>query len=84
MLTGLDYSKKDDLYDQTKKSLLKFKGEQGVGCAGDSSSPAIKLEPAYLAEHEEALVAAGYMKIPNRSYQPWGYSRRGSWRGSGS
>ena len=64
VLTGMDYSKKEILYDQAKESLKKFKGDQAYGgmC---SSGPdlAIKLEPGYLAEHEEALFAAGYQKV---------------------
>lgn len=62
VLTGMDYSQKDELYDQAKKSLLKFKGAQGGGSDNYADDPAIKLEPAFLAEHEEALWNAGYMR----------------------
>ena len=31
VLTGMDYSQKDTLYDQGKKSLKKFKGDQATG-----------------------------------------------------
>ena len=69
VMTGLDYSKKDEMYEQAKKSLQKFKG--GVidsGGASGFSSTAIKLEPVFLAENEEALWNAGYVQ-------------RGRWRG---
>lgn len=64
VLTGMDYSEKEELYEQAKKSLLKFKGEQGGGCgnASGGATAAIKLEPAFLAENEEALWNAGYFK----------------------
>ena len=74
VLTGMDYATKDELYEQAKKSLLKFKGEQGAGCDSSDISPAIKLEPAFLAQHEDALMAAG----PRNQYYP-----RRPWRGAG-
>ena len=46
VLTGLDFSKKDELFDMAKLSLRKFLGE---GCSGGSSGggPAIKQEPVF-------------------------------------
>lgn len=61
VMTGMDYADDDTLYDQTVASLRKFKGEM-VSSPQSAPSPAIKLEPAFLAEHEEALAAAGYFK----------------------
>lgn len=58
--TGMDYAKKDSLYEQTKKSLQKFKGTNGMK-SKDAVLP-VKLEPAWLAQHEDALWAAGYKK----------------------
>lgn len=85
VLTGMDYSMKATLYDQAKKSLKKFKGDQAVG--GDSKNIAIKLEPAYLAEHEEALMAAGYIHQSRAQWNPRGRGipgrGRGRWRGAG-
>jgi hypothetical protein len=71
VLTGMDYGKKDQLYEQAKQSLLKFKGEQGGGggSTGSTSHSAIKLEPVFMADDEEAMWAAGY-------------ARRGSGRGN--
>jgi hypothetical protein len=70
VLTGMDYAMKDELYDQAKKSLLKFKGEQGTGCDSGVVDTAIKLEPAFLAQHEEALVAAGYVRSQRNHFYP--------------
>ena len=85
VLTGMDYSKKTELYEQAQKSLQKFKGDQV--CAGVSaydSSPAIKLEPAFVVEdyNEEAYFASGHQRTNNRgtSFQ---YRGRGSHRGNG-
>lgn len=60
VLTGMNYEHKETLYEEAKKSLQKFKGDITEGQR--SSSSAIKLEPAFLAENEEALLAAGYSK----------------------
>lgn len=60
ILTGMNYENKQTLYEEAKKSLKKFKGDIAEGKS--QSSPSIKLEPAFLAENEEALLAAGYIK----------------------
>ena len=60
VLTGMNYSNKETLYDEAKQSLKKFKVDIAEGSAISSSS--IKLEPAFLAEHKEAFLAAGYIK----------------------
>ena len=72
VLTGMDFSKKDTLYEEAKKSLRKFKGDS-CESGNATSQPGIKLEPAFLAEHEEALLAAGYVKAKPSSYS--GYRR---------
>ena len=87
VLTGMDYSKKDTLYEQAKLSLKKFKGDgpSSAGCDSAKSKPSIKLEPAFLAEHEEALVAAGY--VHQSKFSQFGGNRRGKrkpGRGRGS
>lgn len=61
VLTGMNYENKITLYEEAKKSLKKFKGD-----SDSSSSNSIRLEPAYLAQNEEALLAAGYIKAKNR------------------
>ena len=64
VLTGMDYTKKTELYDKARKSLQKFKGDQAnTGASVSENSVLIKLEPAFLAEHEEALFSAGYQKV---------------------
>jgi len=75
VLTGMNYEKKDTLYEEAKKSLLKFKGE--VGSASDSGAlgQSIKLEPAFFADNEEALLAAGYVK-QRSGVQGGGYNRQ--------
>ena len=70
VLTGMDYSQKETLYDQAKKSLKKFKGKE-AGCR-ETQNPAIKIEPAFIAENEDAFVAAGYKVVP---------LGRSNWRG---
>lgn len=76
VFTGMRFEDKESLYEDAKTSLRKFLGDQVTGGAGGGSnlSGSIKLEPAFLAEHEEALVAAGYVKRSD-----W----RGNWRGRG-
>ena len=74
VMTGMDYAKKDELYDQAKTSLLKFKGEQGSGINRFSSSPiglAMKLETVNVSENEEA------------TYWTRGYSGSSRQRGRG-
>ena len=60
VLTGMNYADKKLLYDAAKSSLQTFKGSIAEGQA--STSSAIKLEPAFLSQQEEALAAAGYIK----------------------
>ena len=59
VLTGMSYDNKETLYEEAKKSLKKFKGSDGE--SGNSGSN-IKMEPAFLAANEEALLAAGYTR----------------------
>ena len=66
VLTGMNYEHKETLYEEAKKSLQKFKGDITEGQRGSSS--AIKLEPAYLTENEEALLAAGYARARPSNY----------------
>ena len=73
VLTGMNYNMKNELYEQAKRSLLKFKGEQGSDVC-KTASPAIKLEPAYSAEDE------AYWSGSRRA-ESWRQQGRG--RGSG-
>ena len=63
VLSGIDYSKQNELFDLSKKSLRKFLGEQAVGTSSAESSgePAVKLE-AFFSQYEEVLVASGWRK----------------------
>ena len=86
VLSGMNYGEKDTLYDQAKKSLKKFLGSTAGDGANSSSSttPAVKLEPTFLADHEEALVAAGYVHQSKLQWKGYSHNRgRGQWRGPG-
>ena len=60
VLTGMNFDNKAYLYEEAKASLKKFKGD--AIHARDNENVNIKLEPAYLAENEDILLAAGYVK----------------------
>ena len=60
VLTGMNFEHKAYLYEEAKSSLKKFKGD--AIHARDNENVNIKLEPAYLAENEHILLAAGYVK----------------------
>ena len=60
VLTGMNYKNKSTLYEEAKQSLKKFKGDISGGSASLGSS--VKLEPTFLAENEEALLACGYVR----------------------
>ena len=64
MFTGMDYNNRDQLYDQAKKSLRKFKGDQVKPVSKNSET--IKFDPTFLLQHEETLAAAGY--IPHSKF----------------
>ena len=60
VLIGMNYANEKTLNEEAKTSLKKFKGDFTEGKA--SSNLSIKVEPAFLAENEEALLVAGYSK----------------------
>ena len=60
VLTGMNFNNKAYLYEEAKSSLKKFKGDDVHARGNETVS--IKLEPAYLAENEDILLAAGYVK----------------------
>ena len=60
VLSGVDYTNKDQLFENAKSALRKFIGEQASG-GSNPSEPAVKLE-AFIAEHEEALIANGWSR----------------------
>ena len=59
VLTGMNYSKKDTLYEQAKKSLYKFKGD--LVSSKSSIDKSFKLDPTYLIENEDILLAAQFL-----------------------
>ena len=91
VLTGMNYDNKETLYEtlyeKAKKSLKKFKGSDGESCNSGSS---IKMEPAFLAANEEALLAAGYTTtrgnsrgIGRDSGETWRHGRPGKGEAGG-
>lgn len=80
VLTGMDYSNKVTLYEEAKKSLKKFKADFAEGSSSPGSGSGIKLEPSFLADNEEALLAAGYVK-QNRGGKAGKSGRGGFGRG---
>ena len=82
VLTWMDYKNKETLYNQARKNLEKCKGEQATGrCRNESSVAAVKLEPTFLAENEEAVWAAGSMRRGRLKYGSGRGRRRGGLRG---
>lgn len=77
VLTGMNFENRITLYEEAKRSLKKFKGEGAHAKSGNVPAN-IKLEPAFLAENEEALWAAGYVKRPFQNTRRGGRSMRGS------
>ena len=73
MLTGMNYDNKTALYEEIMKSLKKFMGEI-EGCRSESVN--VKLEPAFLAEHEEVFLAAGYVKSKPGYFGKRGYQTK--------
>ena len=78
VLTGMNFDNKAYLYEEAKSSLKKFKGDSIH--ARDNEKVSIKLEPAYLAENEDILLAAGY--VNNNTFYDrrqregqWGYEK---------
>ena len=75
VLTGLDYTKQESMYDQAKESLKKFIGEH----ASAELKSAIKVEPTFLTEEE--AYAAGYVKRPQGGLKNW--KPQSEWKGNG-
>ena len=51
VLTGVDYTNRETLFEQMKKALRKFHGEQAIPSSSDPPA-AIKVEPAIYNEEE--------------------------------
>ena len=78
ILSGINFDKKEDLFDQAKKSLKKFKGDIATGDNVSGSTAAVKLEPAFVTTtQEEALATSANL---NQSGRSWFHSR--GYRGS--
>ena len=62
VLTGVDFSNKETIYEDMKQSLRKFIGNSTENSVHIGSN--VKLEPEFLAKHERELFKAGYVKQP--------------------
>lgn len=78
VLTGMNYGNRKTLYEEAKKSLKKFKANDDDRSSQRNS---IKLEPAFLAANEEALLAAGYTKTRRKMERNYNRDRGCSWNG---
>ena len=92
VLTGADYSQKDNLFDPDESFIQKFHGEQAIPFEGNTPSlsdiSATKIEPVYMANREEnVLVASGNLNrnfgYPGRPSFFSGGRRNPSYRGAG-
>ena len=77
ILSGINFEKKDDLFDQVKKSLKKFKGELASNDDIVGATATLKLEPTFVASQEEALVTDNFQYQRGRSW-PRGRGFRGA------
>ena len=62
VLTGVNFSNKETMYEDMKQSLRKFIGNSTENSVHIGSN--VKLEPGFLAKHERELFKAGYVKQP--------------------
>ena len=93
VMTGVDFTKKDDMFEDAKTALNKFLGGVVSDNSADSdktssegASKPIKVEPAWLAENENVLATHGYYRGSGRGgYGGYGGARggRGGARGRG-
>ena len=73
ILSGINFDKKKDLFDQAKKSLKKFKSDIATGHNVSGSTAAGNLEPAFVTTtQEEALATSANL---NQSGYSWFHSR---------
>ena len=54
---SINFDKKEDLFDQAKKSLKKFKGDIATGDNVSSSTAAVNFEPAFATTTQEKTLA---------------------------
>ena len=62
VLTGVNFSNKETIYEDMKQSLKKFIGNSTENSVQLGSN--VKLGPEFLAKHERELFKAGYVKQP--------------------
>ena len=64
VLSGIDYTQTDKLFELAKTSLRKFIGEQASSHSDVGNLSAVKVE-TFISENEEALMASGWSKQSN-------------------
>lgn len=77
VLTGMNYDNRETLYEEAKMSLKKFKGND---IESSSNQACIKLESAFMAANEEALLSTGYSKTKSGNQGNYSSESRGSWK----
>ena len=65
-LTAVDYTKKNELFDQMKSALRKFFGEQSVPINEITEGAAVKLEPTFIGDSNEVLYSRN--RYPQRKF----------------
>ena len=60
VFSGIDFKKKKDLYEETRRALVKFKGESAQMIGSDTKENI--LDAAFLSQHEDVLASYGYKK----------------------
>ena len=82
VMSGLDYTKKEELYTQAKASLKKFKGDNTIGIAKESESDILlnsqgqrAYVPPHLRGHSSFRPRGQFSSTP--SYRGRGYSNQG-------
>ena len=67
ILSGINFYENEDLFEQAKRSLKKFKGDIATGDNVSGSTAAVKLEPAFVTTtQEEALATSAHLNQRGR------------------
>ena len=67
VISDINYTNKENLYEEAKRSLIKFKGSKANGSTNNKICD-INLSASYLAENQDILLAAGYIHRSNIGY----------------
>ena len=83
ILSGINFDKKEDLFDQANKSLKKLMGDIATGDNVSGSTAAVKLEPAFVTTTQrEALATSAHLNQRGRSrFRSRGYRGPSNFKG---